>query len=289
MTGARDADTGPADRSTGPALDLLARVWPPAAARAAFRGVFAHHRGGDPLTGHGRAFHAATVVRGEPASSYFRSSGITACAEANGGICTFRLGRRIAFYQISNTPLAADDDLAPSTDSNRELFGDFMGSLANDHPDRPAKRAAVERSLGNSRFVDALEPDIRRHAATWLAAAEGHEVALDDFVLSLVAHVDSLVPGVLDLTRRPLDSYLASPAYGRVLRGFFDIASDVISNVNRAAMTEFDLIVPFVRDLLDDNIESLRAAPQPTSSGAVSPCGTSRSPAPASPGSTPRG
>lgn len=65
---------------------------------------------------------------------------------------------------------------------------------------------------------------------------------------------------MLDLTQRPLTSYLASPPYATVLRGFFDIASDVISKVNREAMTEFDLIVPFVRDLLRDNADSIAAA-----------------------------
>ncbi|MEU7167202.1 cytochrome P450 [Streptomyces morookaense] len=222
----------------------------------------AHHPGPDPADGHERAFHEATVVRGEPASEYFRASGISACAEANGGICTFRMGRSTAVYQITNAPLLAEEVLAPSTDANRDLFGDFMGSLDHDHPDRPAKRAAVERSLGNAKFVEQLEPHIRRHTAGYLAAAAGRELPLDDFALSLVAHVDSLVPGVLDLTERPLPEYLHSPEYGEVVRGFFDLASDVISNVNPDAMRQVDVIVPFVRDLLTSNFRSLSRAPE---------------------------
>lgn len=139
-----------------------------------------------------------------------------------------------------------------------------MGSLPNTHPGRPAKRGAVEHTLGNTKFIDGLVPSLREHAARHLESAAGRELALDEFALSLVAHVDSFIPGVLDLTQRPLGSYLASTEYGPLLRGFFDIASDAISKVNPNAMKEFDLIVPFVRDLLRDNANALAAAPRRT-------------------------
>lgn len=228
---------------------------------APFPEVLAHHPGPSRRHGHAPAFHEATVVRGEPASHYFRTSGISTLAEENGDLCTFWMGQRLALYQITNTPLVGDDALAPSTDANRELFGDFMGSMPHDHPDRPAKRAAVERSLGNAKFVEHLEPAVRRHTADHLRRAAGQEIPLDDFTLSLSAYVDSMIPGVLDLTQRPLPEYLHSTEYGRVVRGFFDLASDVISNDNPQAMREFDVIVPFVRDLLTANFESLAEAP----------------------------
>ncbi|MFI6642548.1 cytochrome P450 [Streptomyces sp. NPDC050504] len=234
----------------------------PQAPGAPFPGIVAHHDGPSRLHGHAPAFHEATVVRGEPASHYFRASGISARAEENDGLCTFWMGPKLAVYQITNEPLVGDDVLAPSTDANRELFGDFMGSLPHDHPDRPGKRAVVERSLGNAKFVDRLEPAVRRHTADHLGRAAGRPVPLDEFTLSLTAYVDSMVPGVLDLTQRPLPEYLDSDEYGRVVRGFFDLASDVISNDNPAAMREFDVIVPFVRDLLTDNFDALADAPE---------------------------
>ncbi|MEI5100703.1 cytochrome P450 [Streptomyces sp. PmtG] len=228
---------------------------------APFPGVVAHHRGPSRLHGHAPAFHEATVVRGEPASEYFRASGISARAEENGGLCTFWMGERLALYQITNTALIGDEALAPSTDANRELFGDFMGSLPHDHPDRPAKRAAVERSLGSGTFVAALEPAVRRHTADHLTRAAGRPTPLDEFALTLTAYVDSMIPGVLDLTQRPLPEYLDSAEYGGVVRGFFDLASDVIANDNPRAMREFDVIVPFVRDLLTANFDALADAP----------------------------
>ncbi|MDG9719747.1 cytochrome P450 [Streptomyces sp. DH24] len=231
--------------------------WP----RAPFPGVIAHHPGPSRRHGHAPAFHEATVVRGESASHYFRASGISALAEENGGLCTFWMGPRLGLYQITNAPLVGEDVLAPSTDANRALFGDFMGSMPHDHPDRPSKRAAVERSLGSAKFVARLEPDVRRHTADHLRLVAGREVPLDDFTLTLTAYVDSVIPGVLDLTQRPLPEYLDSAEYGRVVRGFFDLASDVISNDNPGAMREFDVIVPFVRDLLTANFEALAEAP----------------------------
>ncbi len=250
--------TSAGDRRAAPRATTVAL---PEGPGVPFPGVLAHHPGPSRLHGHAPAFHQATVVRGESASHYFRTSGISALAEENGGLCTFWMGQRLALYQITNAPLASEDILAPSTDANRELFGDFMGSMPHDHPARPGKRAAVERSLGSAKFVERLEPAVRRHTADHLRRAAGQEIPLDDFTLSLTAYVDSMIPGVLDLTQRPLPEYLRSVEYGHVVRGFFDLASDVISNDNPRAMREFDVIVPFVRELLTANFESLAEAP----------------------------
>ncbi|NEO57363.1 MAG: cytochrome P450 [Okeania sp. SIO3B5] len=226
-----------------------------------FPGVLAHHFGPNLFQDHGNAFRQATVDRGEPTSNYFRTSGISACAEANGGVCSFRLNGEIAIYQNTNVPLVRDNVLAPSTNPVTEIFGDFVGTLPNDHPLRPGKRAAVESSLGNLNFVAKLEPAVRKHAVDYLKSVARKEMPLDDFALFLVAHVDSFVPGILDLTQTPLTSYLASTEYGRVTRDFIDVASEAIGKVNPAAMSDFETIIPFVRTLLTDNFDALEAAP----------------------------
>lgn len=243
----------------------LPRKWRALDVLAPFPGVVAHHRAEGPLGlryGHAPAFHRATVERGEDASSYFRSSGIAACAEQNGGLCSFRLGTTVALFQAVNAPLVQDDALAPSLDLNKELFGAFMGSQPNGHPARRDKRLAIETTLGSARFVDELEPHVRRHTREWLQQAIRQGAwPLEELALQVIAHVDSLVPGVLDLSRRPLTAFLASPAYGRVARSYFDLASDVISKVNPDAITDAEVIVPFVRSLLEDNFEAIAAAP----------------------------
>ncbi|NEQ35427.1 MAG: cytochrome P450 [Okeania sp. SIO3I5] len=226
-----------------------------------FPGVLAHHFGPNLFQDHGNAFRQATVDRGEPTSNYFRTSGISACADANGGICSFRLNGQIAIYQNRNTPLMSDKVLTPSTNPVTGLFGDFVGTLPNDHPLRPGKRAAVERSLGNLNFVARIEPAVRKHAVDYLKSTVSQEIALDDFALFLVAHVDSFVPGILDFTQTPLTTYLASTEYSRVTRDFIEIASEAIGKVNPMAMSNFETIVPFVRQVLTDNFEALEAAP----------------------------
>ncbi len=244
----------------------LPREWSALDVLAPFPGVVAHHRapGLEGLRyGHQPAFHRATVDRGEDASSYFRSSGIAACAENNGGLCSFRLGNTVALFQSVNAPLVHDDALAPSLDLNKELFGAFMGSLPNSSPARRNKRLAIESTLGSTRFLDELEPCVRRHTRDWLQQASRQGAwSVEELALQVIAHVDSIVPGVLDLSRRPLTEFLSSPAYGRVARSYFEIASDVISKVNPDAISDADAITPFVRTLLQDNFDAIAAAPE---------------------------
>jgi cytochrome P450 len=233
----------------------------PVRAGGPFRGGLARHRHLGVLAGHGRSFRQATTGRGEDASAYFSRAGISAFARAHSGICAFRLGRDLAVYQITNDPLVDDEQLAPSTATNRELFGTFMGSLAADHPERPAKRAVVERTLGSAKFIRGIESAARRSASEFLHTVAGKPLDLNEFGLSLVAHVDSYLPGVLDLAQQPLTWYLDSPEYGDVVRSFFEVASDVIMNVNKDAMKRFNMIVPFVRDVICVNLDSIAAAP----------------------------
>lgn len=218
--------------------------------RAAFGGGLANKRG----------FHRFTVTEGKPASDFFETSGIRATAEANGGVCSFRLGEETAIYQSRNVPLLDDDDLAPSLDANRALFGDFMGSMSNADPVRRAKRVAIESTLGSPKFLAAVEPEMRRHARDFLAAC-AEPMALDEFALRLVAYVDSMTVGILDLRQRPLTEFLQSPEYGRLARDFFEIASEVISKANPSAIKAIDTLVPFIRELLRQNFESIAAAP----------------------------
>jgi hypothetical protein len=221
--------------------------------------ICAYHRGDSFLAGHRHAFRESTIANGESASTYFQNSGISDLALANNGTCAFKFGWRPALYQITNAPLVQDDVLAPSTTANRELFGDFMGALPNSHPGRAAKRLAVERSLGSIKFVNALEPFIRLYAAEFFHSAAGRAWETDEFALHAVAYIDSRLPGVLDLWNRPLTDYLDGE-YAVVIRRFFEIASEVISKNNRSAMAEFNLIVPFIRQLLLDNLPGILAA-----------------------------
>ena len=261
----RQSRFGLAERIWNRARKGLVRRWPFSEIVAPFPGVVAHHRPRglrDFLRGHKRAFHQAAVVEGRPASDYFGASGIAQLADTNGGICTFRMGDALAVYQSTNTPRVDDDALAPALDANRHLFGDFMGSLPNDDPRRRGKRLSIETTFGNPKFIRDVEPEARLLARDFLREHACRPIALDDFALNLVAHVDSHVPGLLDLRQRPLTWYLATPEYGRLARDFFDIASEVIGKVNSSAARDIEMLVPFVRAVLTDNFDCLEEAPE---------------------------
>ncbi|EWC64441.1 hypothetical protein UO65_0048 [Actinokineospora spheciospongiae] len=235
---------------------------PEAIARGAvLPGVLAHHDGPCPVTGHRASFHEATVVRGRQPTEYFADTGVAELAAAAGGVCTFWMGDTPAVYQMTNAPLVPDSALAPSTDLNRDMFGDFMGSLNHDDPRRPAKRRMIEATLGSTRFVESLEPHIARHAEEYLRPMAGRQMPIDRFATGLVAHVDSHLPGVLDLTQRPLTAYLTDPLHRRAALEFFEIASRVIGTVDPDAMREFDSVADFIRDLLVANADAIAAAP----------------------------
>ncbi|GEM_PF-1849729 len=229
---------------------------------APFPGIIAHHAGACPAADHAEAFRHATVCQGLDASTYFERSGISALAEANDGLCTFWLGDALALYQTTNAPLVNDEDLAPSINSNADLFGSFLGALPLEDARRKAKRAVVERVLGSNRFVTSLDPHVLEMARDYLGRVEGRALPLDEFCLHIVAHIDSGLPGVLDFHQKPLTHYLQSPEYGLIARDFFEIASDVISKMNPDSIKNADMIVEMTRDMLDSNYESIvRAAP----------------------------
>lgn len=229
-----------------------------------FFGVVAHHYASGIqglLEGHGPAFYEMTVMHGLPTTDYFTYSGITAKAEANGGLCSFRLGKNVALYQSRNEPIVDDDALTPSLDANRALFGSFMGTLLNTDARRAAKRRIVESTFGNAKWINGVTPDVRRLAHEYINNELGKEQPLDGFAINFVAYVDSFLPGLLDFRKKPLTYYLASDKYGRFAKEFFDIASEVISKANPAALQSAEELSCFVRSLILDNLESIVTAP----------------------------
>ncbi|NRN30781.1 cytochrome P450 [Photorhabdus heterorhabditis] len=229
--------------------------------QAPFPGLIAHHPGTDILSGHGNAFHTATIENGEDASSYFEKSGIADLADENGGLCTFWLGDNLALYQNTNIPLVNDDELEPSINMNADLFGSFMGSLHSENLIHHQKRAIVERALGNVRFISGLDMHIQTAANDYLIQIKDKKLPLDNFTLYMVAHIDSGLPGILDFNEKPLTYYLSSKKYGYAARNFFDIASEVISKVNTDSIKDADLVVNMTRDMLEENFASLSTAP----------------------------
>ncbi len=229
--------------------------------RPPFGRAVAHHWATGPDGDHAEAFHHATKNEGLDPSAYFRRAGVTKVARDNGGLCSFIFGGDVALLQTSNKPLLEDDALCPSIDSNAALFGDFVGAMENDHPARRARRLVVERALGTHKAVDGAVPAMRRLVDDFLQTCDRAQ-SVSEFALLLLAHVDSLLPGVLCLRDKPLTAYLRSGPYQAVAREFFEIASRALSNVDPGAIADSEMIVDFTRDVLLSNFDSLSGAPR---------------------------
>ena len=229
--------------------------------KAPFVGVIAHHPGPCPVQGHGDAFHHATVELGLPATEYFRFSGIRSCAKQAGGLCSFWMGGRLALYQINNRPLLDDEYLAASTEANHELFGGFLGSLHISDPRRAHKRRVVEQALGSQRFIDGLKPEIFRLAGAYLRPLQNLPLCMEQLAMQWVSHVDSHLPGVLDCRVKTLAQYLEDDRFKSVVSGFFEQASKVISHDDAQGLEQQPALMPFVKDLLLSNFESIGVAP----------------------------
>lgn len=210
--------------------------------------------------GHRQDFHKTTVLDGKSASHYFLESGLSDFAEKHGGVCTFWMGFTQAIYQNTNVPLVQDEWLSAPTDQNRNLFGDFMGTLPLGTKERNAKRAAIESSLGSQAFMESIRDDLIDCLRKLLSKAEEKPISLEDFCREVIADLDSLTPGVLDFHITPLSTYLKAETYKSITTNFFDIASDVISKMEKGAVRRFETITPFVRQVLIDNLESLQSS-----------------------------
>jgi hypothetical protein len=206
-------------------------------------------------------FEYTTIVQGNSASTYFESIGLQEFSEKNGGICSFWMGLTPAIYQSKNIPLAQDEWLEPSTTQNAELFGEFMGTLPHGMKERKIKQAAIESTLGHPLFMDRIKEDLKETSLDLLKLKNDESNSLDDFCREIVADIDSLIPGILDFKNKSLSYYISSNEYKDITSNFFDIASDVISKLNKNSIKKFGNISPFVKQVLLDNFQSIKNSP----------------------------
>jgi len=208
-----------------------------------------------------KEFHDFTLKEGEAASTYFEKSGIRNLALNNDGICTFSMDGKPVVYQVTNVPLVDDLCLSPSVGAHQDLFGEFMGTYPSDSLIRKKKRKPLLKKLANANSLKKMKPFIQKYARDYLTTQEDTEHNLEDFSLRLVTYVDSFLPGIIDVRNKPLTSYLASSEYREIMRDFFKFAADAISNLDKNALNLVQSIVPFVRNLIYENFESISKSP----------------------------
>jgi hypothetical protein len=205
-------------------------------------------------------FKIETIEKGEAASIFFDKIGLKDFASKNGGICTFKLGKKLALYQTTNLPLIKDTCLSPSTGPNKKLFGNFMGTYASDNLIRQKKRGIIIKKLSNIEYLKKIKPYAKKYAAIFLENSLDKELSLESFTMDIVSYVDSYLPGILDVTNKPLTGYLQSSEDGKVMRDFFELASDVISKLDYSALSLADSIGPVIKKLIKDNYETIKNA-----------------------------
>ncbi|NER95330.1 MAG: cytochrome P450 [Symploca sp. SIO1B1] len=228
-----------------------------------YPGQIAHHRKKyllDCIFGHHKYFYQSTVIDGKDASTYFAQSGISSMALQNDGLCTFWMGWQPAIYQITNQAQIRDEYLSPSTAPTKELFGDFMGTLPHGCPLRASKRASLETILGNPSYILSLKKYIEKYSIAFINDSLNTEISLETFTRNLVAYIDSFIPGIIDFNAKPLTEYINSQEYSNITTNFVDLAANVISKMNPESVEDFEAIVPFIKEALTDNFDSINLA-----------------------------
>ena len=224
-----------------------------------------HHVPAAPLQeDHWPGFDARVNGEGISPSQYFMESGLYDFAERHGGLCTFILDGQLSLYQSNNTPLVEDDALAPSTEENHYLFGDFMGNFPIGDVRRKNKRTTVERVMGSRPFCEKRSHIIRNLIDEIVLQNDTGQMDLYVFSMQIVSRLVSLIPGVLDLHAAPLDTYVLSRTYADIARNYFEHASQIISNKKasdrEACQADLGDIQAFILSVLRTNLHRIQEA-----------------------------
>ena len=222
------------------------------------------HHVASPRGDHWADFDARVNGCGISPSQYFVESGLYDFAESNGGVCTFILNGQLSLYQSNNVPLVEDDALAPSTEENHYLFGDFMGNFPIGDVRRKNKRIAIERVMGSRPFCEKRSRFIRDLVDQIVLQENAGHTDLYTFSMQIVSRLVSLIPGVLDLRIAPLDTYVLSHEYGDIARNYFEHASQIISNKKAsdrdALQVDLGEVQEFILSVLHVNLEGIKGA-----------------------------
>lgn len=209
-----------------------------------------------------KSFYRITAEQGEDISAFFNKTGVTKFAMRYEGICTFRIGNQLCLYQGNNAPLFNDISLCPSTLPAKKICGNFMGTYAYNDPARKEKKQPLLQVLGTVKSLQYLQPFTHKYTHNFIEDSLGQTLNLENFCINIVAHIDSYLPGVLDVNQKPLTSYLASAEYGVMMRDFLKFAQEALEGKlsKHLEKTRAQLLPNLIRSIIKDNFESISAA-----------------------------
>ena len=179
-----------------------------------------------------KSFYRITSEQGEGVSAFFNKTGVTEFAMRYEGICTFRIGSQLCLYQGNNLPLFDDISLCPSTLPAKKICGNFMGTYPYNDPVRKQKKQPLLQVLATVKSLQRLQPCAQKYAHNFIKNSLGQTLNLENFCINIIAYIDSYLPGVIDVTQRPLTSYLASSEYGVMMKGLSKVCPRSFRGVN---------------------------------------------------------
>lgn len=209
-----------------------------------------------------KSFYRITAEQGEGVSAFFNKTGVAEFAMRHQGICTFRIGRQLCLYQGNNRPLFNDISLCPSTLPAKKICGNFMGTYPYNDPVRKQKRQPILQVLTTVKSLQHLQPFAQKYALNFIENSLNQALNLEDFCINIVAYIDSYLPGVIDVSHRPLTSYLASSEYGAMMSDFLKFSQEALEGKSNGhlAKKHSRLITDLVRSIITDNFEAIAAA-----------------------------
>ena len=202
-----------------------------------------------------KSFYRITYEQGEGVSTFFNRTGITAFAMCHEGVCTFRIGRKLCLYQGKNVQLFDDVSLSPLTLSAKKIHDDFLDSYPYSDRIKRHNKQPLLQLLATAKSLQYLQPFVQKYGHNFIENSLDQTVALEDFYINIIAYIDSYLPGVIDVTQRPLNSYLAS-SESDVMKGFLKFFQKTLEDKRS------QLIPDLIRGVISDNFESILAAPE---------------------------
>jgi len=211
------------------------------------------------LKDYGDYFNFISNNEGLSPSEFFKLSGIYDFSETNGGICFFKMNGELCLYQSRNISLFKDEDLSPTAEPVKHLFGDFMGVSAVSEKERSAKRRIIESIAGSRVFLNKKNGEFQELAKRAVSLYKGHSLTTHDFSILIVSYIVSRVPGFLDFNQLPIDEVIFSGLYGDLPINYLERSSKVVSHHTcQDFETEVDF---FVKELMIKNCDSILSSP----------------------------
>ncbi len=148
-----------------------------------------------------------SVKLGKGENAFFEESGLRDLALISGGMCTFWMGATPAIY-VASTKIKILNEGYLEPNSLR-MF-DYVGQSATSSLPvgrLHSRNQGIFLEFGKKTFIDRSLKTITERSEQFLDARVEQALDLFDFFNAYVLDVTSHIPGLMDLTKKPLNDY----------------------------------------------------------------------------------